>query len=73
MKRKEKESLKNMSSGELQAQLRDTAKQLFQMKFKRSSSPLENPVQIRTFRRKAALVRTILRARDIAAEAEVKK
>ena len=76
MKSKEKENLKNMSVDELKVQGRDLEKQLFQIKFKRTSSPLENPLQIRTARRKAAVIKTLLRARELAAAktaAEVKK
>lgn len=77
MKSKEKENLRNMSADELRAQGRELEKLLFQIKFKRSSSPLENPLQIRTARRKAALIKTLLRAKTPAvvkaAAAEVKK
>jgi large subunit ribosomal protein L29 len=60
MKRKEKENLRNMSEVELKAQLRDLGKQLFQMKFRRASSPLENPLEIRSLRRKMAVIRTFI-------------
>ena len=60
MKRKDKESLKNMSGAELGVQLRDLEKHLFQIKFKRASSPLENPLEIRLIRRKMAVIRTFL-------------
>ena len=66
MKSKEKENLKNMSIDELKVQGRDLEKQLFQIKFKRTSAPLENPLQIRTARRKAALIKTLLRAKETA-------
>jgi large subunit ribosomal protein L29 len=67
MKRKEKESLKNMSGTELKAQLRDLEKHLFQIKFKRASSPLENPMEIRLVRRKMALIKTCIGAAERAA------
>jgi ribosomal protein L29 len=76
MKSKEKENLKNMSVNELKVQGRDLEKQLFQIKFKRTSAPLENPLQIRTARRKAAIIKTLLRAKETAlpkTAAEVKK
>jgi ribosomal protein L29 len=76
MKRKDKEILKNMSPEELKAQGRDIEKQQFQIKFKRSSAPLENPLQIRVARRKAAIIKTLLRAKEAAVPktaAEVKK
>ena len=77
MKRKEKENLKNMAGEELRAQLRDLEKRLFQIKFKRSASPLENPIEIRLIRRKMAVIKTFLTAKENAAAisktAEVKK
>jgi len=60
MKRKEKEQLKNMSDAELKAQLRDLEKHLFQIKFKRASSPLENPLEIRLIRRRMAVIKTCI-------------
>ncbi|MBI4803471.1 MAG: 50S ribosomal protein L29 [Elusimicrobia bacterium] len=47
-------------------QLRDLEKHLFRIKFKRSSSPLENPMQIRHARRQIAMIRTWLRAKELA-------
>jgi ribosomal protein L29 len=61
-----------MSVDELKVQGRDIEKQLFQIKFKRISAPLENPLQIRNARRKAAIIKTLLRANPKTA-AEVKK
>ncbi len=74
MKRKEKESLKNMGDAELKAQAADLKKQIFQIKFKRSTSPTENPLQLRNARRKIARINTWLRQRELAkSKAEVKK
>ncbi len=76
MKRKDKEHLKNMSEAELKAQLRDLEKHLFQIKFKRASSPLENPIEIRLIRRKMAVIKTCLGTAERASAAnttEVKK
>ncbi len=77
MKRKDKENLKNMSEAELRSQLRDLEKRLFQIKFKRASSPLENPLEIRLIRRKMAVIKTYIgakqRAETAGKTAEVKK
>jgi large subunit ribosomal protein L29 len=75
MKRKEKETLVNMSDAELKAQAADLKKQIFQVKFKRTSAPVENPLQLRNSRRKIAMINTWLRQREIAKSkaAEVKK
>lgn len=62
-----------MSGEELKSQLRDLEKHLFQIKFKRSSSPLENPMEIRHARRKIAMIRTWLRAKELAPAAATGK
>ena len=67
MKRKDKENLKSMSDAELNTQAADLKKQIFQIKFKRSTAPVENPVQLRLARRKIALIKTVLRQRELAA------
>ncbi|MEF3279643.1 MAG: 50S ribosomal protein L29 [Elusimicrobiota bacterium] len=60
MKRKEKESIKNMSAKDLEALLRDLEKELFELKFNKKIAPLDNPLKIRVLRRKIAFVKTIL-------------
>ncbi|MBI4351021.1 MAG: 50S ribosomal protein L29 [Elusimicrobia bacterium] len=76
MKRKDKETLKNMGDAEMLAQAADLKKQLFQLKFKRTTSPIENPLALRTARRKIAMINTWLRQRELAKSktaAEAKK
>lgn len=65
MKRKDKENLKNMSLEELQSQIRDLEKKLFQLKFKKVSSPLENPLEIRRIRREMSMMRTWIREKEL--------
>ncbi|MBI4656364.1 MAG: 50S ribosomal protein L29 [Elusimicrobia bacterium] len=66
MKRKEKESLKNSSKEELAAQMKDAHNKLFQLKFKRISAPLSNPVEMRILRRKIARIKTWLKEKNLA-------
>ncbi len=74
MKRKDKETLKNMGDAELKAQVTDLKKQIFKIKFQRTTAPVENPVQLRTARRKIAMINTWLKQRELAkSKAEVKK
>ena len=76
MKRKEKETLKNMGDAEMKAHAADLKKQIFQLKFKRTTAPVENPLVLRTARREIALINTYLRQRELAkpkTAAEVKK
>jgi large subunit ribosomal protein L29 len=64
MKSKEKESIKNMGDNELNAMLKDLEKELFELKFNKKISPLDNPLKIRILRRKIAFVKTILSERN---------
>lgn len=75
MKSKEKENLRNMSDAELKAHASDLKKQIFQINFKRVSAPVENPLVLRTARRKIAMINTWLKEREMAKSksAEVKK
>ncbi|HAU89379.1 MAG TPA: 50S ribosomal protein L29 [Elusimicrobia bacterium] len=75
MKRKDKETLKNMGDAELKAQAADLKKQIFQINFKRTTAPVENPLVLRTARRKIAMINTYLRQRELVKSrtAEAKK
>jgi len=75
MKSKDRETLRNMGDAELKAQVADLKKQLFQIKFKRTTAPVENPLGLRTARRKIAMINTWLRQRELAKSktAEAKK
>jgi len=75
MKSKEKETLKNMGDAELKALSSDLKKQIFQINFKRTTAPVENPLVLRLARRKIAMINTYLRQRELAKHktAEVKK
>ncbi|HAN05907.1 MAG: 50S ribosomal protein L29 [Elusimicrobia bacterium GWA2_64_40] len=75
MKRKDKENLKNMGDAELKAQAADLKKQIFQINFKRTTAPVENPLVLRTARRKIAMINTYLRQRELVKSrtAEAKK
>ena len=75
MKSKDRETLRNMGDAELKAQVADLKKQLFQIKFKRTTAPVENPLVLRPARRKIAMINTWLRQRELAKSktAEAKK
>lgn len=60
MKKREKESIRNMSEAELNAMLRELEKELFELKFNKKISPLDNPLKIRVLRRKIAFIKTVL-------------
>lgn len=60
MKKREKESIRNMSEAELNAMLRELEKELFELKFNKKISPLDNPLKIRLLRRKIAFIKTVI-------------
>ena len=73
MKSKDKENLKNMAIDELNVKLAELEKKLFQLKFKRIATPLENPLEIRSIRRQIAMVKTWLNEKKKQPQTEVKK
>ena len=57
---KNTKELKDMTGSELQEQLDDAKKELFNLRLQQVSGQLENPLQIRAVRRSIARVKTIL-------------
>ncbi|MFH1618855.1 MAG: 50S ribosomal protein L29 [bacterium] len=65
MKRKDRESLRNLSSDEMKAGLRQARDRIFRLGFKRISAPVSNPLELRQLRRKAAMLETWIREHEI--------
>ena len=63
-KNKSKESLHEMSTHELQAQLKESREKSFRLKFQHTSNPLKNPMEIRIARRQLARVLTVLHQKE---------
>jgi len=59
MKKKTKE-FENMTASELEQQLDERKKKLFDMRLQQVSGQLENPLQIRAARRTIARIKTIM-------------
>ena len=57
---KNTKELKDMTGGELQEQLDDAKKELFNLQLQQVSGQLENPLQIRAVRRSIARIKTIM-------------
>ncbi|CAA7194269.1 MULTISPECIES: 50S ribosomal protein L29 [Chryseobacterium] len=55
-----KADIKNLSAGEIQAQLADVKAQYSKMKLAHKISPLENPIQIKDLRKTIARLNTEL-------------
>jgi large subunit ribosomal protein L29 len=71
MKQKEIANLRNMSVEGLKSELSQTREKRFGMSFKRNSSPLANPLELRVLRKKIAIIETIIREKEL--EASQKK
>ena len=54
------EDLKNMSVAELNAQLVDAKKELFNLRFQNATNQLDNPGRIREVRRNIARIQTVI-------------
>jgi large subunit ribosomal protein L29 len=57
---KNKKQLTDMTAAELQEQLDDAKKELFNLRLQQVSGQLENPLRIRSVRRSIARVNTIM-------------
>jgi large subunit ribosomal protein L29 len=64
--------LREMSSEQLQFQLREVKQQLFQLRFQSATEKLDAPSNLRKFRREIARINTILRQRELAGGAAAK-
>lgn len=58
MKTTEKETKRNLTAAELQAELRKSEEKLFKLQFKHRSAALANPLELRTLRRDVARLQT---------------
>ncbi len=57
--------LRSMSPEELEEHARELRQELFNLRFRRSTQPLDNPLQIRTTRKNLARTLTLIRERDL--------
>jgi large subunit ribosomal protein L29 len=57
---KKTKQLNDMTTAELQEQLDDAKKELFELRLQQVSGQLENPLRIRTVRRAIARIKTIM-------------
>lgn len=60
MKSKNWNEMKNMSDAELSVKLNDMQDKMFKLKFRHSTAPLKNGLEIRSLRRDIARVKTLL-------------
>jgi large subunit ribosomal protein L29 len=71
MKAKEyKEKIRKMSVEELRAEEQELKAQLFRLRFKGATTPIDNPVQVRYIKRDIARVRTVIKEKQLQAANE---
>ena len=68
--RKNREKIRNMSLEELKAEEQELRAQLFKLRFKSATSPIDNPVQVRYIKRDIARVKTVIKEKELAASAQ---
>jgi len=64
MKAKTWQEIRSLSNVEMEAKLRNAEEQLFRLKFRHSSTPLKNPLEIRQLRRTIAQYKTLFKERQ---------
>ena len=62
--------LREMSTEELQRELQETTRAIFNLRFQRETERLEKPAELRTARKTVARIRTLLRERKPAGAAD---
>lgn len=65
--------LKNLGEVDLKAQLNEAKRQLNELNFQKSITPLENPLKLRNLRREIARINTLLSNREITNSQEKSK
>jgi len=65
MKQKNWLEVRNMSEEELKAKLNDFQDKLFKLKFRHSTAPVKNPLEIRSIRRDIARIKTLLAMKKV--------
>ena len=64
------DDLRAMSVDELQGRLNDLDKEQFNLRFRLTTEPLDDPLRIRKVRREIARVKTLIREKEATAAAE---
>ena len=69
MKANEMIKLREMTDVELNKKLEDLKKDLFNLRFQHAINQLENPMRLKAVRKEIAIVKTIIRERELKAQA----
>ena len=69
MKASEMEKLREMNDVELAEKLDELKKDLFNLRFQHAINQLDNPMRLKAVRKEIAVVKTIIRERELKAQA----
>ena len=69
MKANELEKIRDLSDVELTKKLDDLKDELFHLRFQHAINQLENPMRLKAVRKEIAVVKTVIRERELKAEA----
>ena len=69
MKANDLMKLRELSDTELDKKLADLKEELFHLRFQHAINPLDNPMRLKAVRKEIAIVKTIMRERELKAEA----
>ena len=69
MKASEMEKIREMNDVELAEKLEELKKDLFNLRFQHAINQLDNPMRLKAVRKEIAVVKTIIRERELKAQA----
>lgn len=56
--------IRNLSTEEIQAKIKETSEELFNLRFQQATGNLEKPARLRELRKQVARMKTIIRERE---------
>jgi large subunit ribosomal protein L29 len=59
------EELRDLGDADILQKIEEAQEELFRLRFRSATQPLENPILLRTLRRDIARMKTILREREL--------
>ncbi len=69
MKANELDKIRELNDVELSKKLSDLKEELFHLRFQHAINQLENPMRLKAVRKEIAIIKTIIRERELKAEA----
>ena len=69
MKASELEKIRDLTDAELDKKLAELKEELFNLRFQHAINQLENPMRLKAVRKEIAVVKTVIRERELKAEA----